>query len=155
MSFCSAIYFRISVTDRIDASICSRSTSMSRDPESARSADSRTVVFEFTLNSFLKSFSDCLKDCMVSFISRNCDERYASLSFIRWCSTARTDMATTTEAPRRHRQTDQAMATTGTRMLTDFVRLCGTSRMVTGVKSRLENTFSRFKPVPSMMVQWV
>src|SRR5512143_1031876 len=124
---------------------------MSRDPESARSADSRTEAFDFTPNNFRKSFSDCLKDCMVSFISRNCDERYASLSFIRSCSTARTDMATTTEAPRRHRQTDEAMATTGTRMLKDFVLLCGTSRMVTGVKSRFKNTVSTFKPVPSMM----
>src|SRR5512143_3904638 len=151
MSFCSAMYLRISVTDRIDASICSRSTSMSRDPESARSADSRTVVFDFTPNNFLKSFSDCLKDCMVSFISRNCDERYESLSFIRWCSTARTDMETTTEAPRRHRQTDEAIAMTGTRMLTDRVRLWGTIMMVIGVRSRFKYTLGRFKPVPSVL----
>ena len=133
------MYVRMSVTDRIDASICSRSISMSRDPVSAGSADSRTAAFDFTPNSFLKSLSACLKECMVSFISRNCDERYESLSFIRWCSTARTDMATTTEAPRRNRQTDEAIARTGSRMLTGFVRLWGTSRIVTGVRSRLRN----------------
>jgi hypothetical protein len=36
-------------------------------------------------------------------------------------------------------------------MLTDFVRLWGTSRIVTGVRSRLKNNLSRFKPVPSVM----
>jgi len=108
------------------------------------------VVFDFTPNSFLKSLSACLKDCMVSFISRNCADRYESLSFIRWCSTARTDMATTREAPRRNRQTDAATARTGTRMLTALVRLWGTIRMVTGVRSRLRNILGRFKPVSSM-----
>ena len=102
---------------------------MSRDPVSGGSVDSRTSDFDFTPNSFLKSRSDCFKEIMVSFIARNCDERYESRSFIRWCSTARTDMATTTEAPRRNRQTDEAIAKTGSRMLTGFVRLWGTNRI--------------------------
>ncbi len=113
----------MSVTDRIDASICSRSISMSREPVSAGSADSRTVVFDFTLNNVRKSRSAFRRESMVPFISWNCDERYESLSFIRWCSTARSDMATTTEAPRRNRQTDEAIARTGSRRLTGFVRL--------------------------------
>jgi hypothetical protein len=60
-------------------------------------------------------------------------------------------MVTTTEAPRRHRQTDAATARTGTRMLTARVRLWGTIIMVTGVRSRFRNTLSRFKPVPSVL----
>jgi len=58
------------------------------------------------------------------------------------------DMAITTEAPRRNRRTDEEIARTGSRMLTGFVRLWGTSRIVTGVRSRLKNNLSRVKPEP-------
>jgi hypothetical protein len=62
-------------------------------------------------------------------------------------------MATTRDAPRRNRQADAAIARTGILTLTGLDRLWGTSRMVTGVRSRIRNIFNRFKQVSSLNVQ--
>ena len=117
---------------------------MSKDPVSAKSADSRTAAFDFTPNSFLKSLSACLRESMTPFISRNWEERYASRASIRRYSRARTDTERTKDVPTRNRQTAARAAKTGIRILTGLVRPWGTIRMVTGVRSRLRRILDRF-----------